>query len=96
MTPQCKKELAMLRITKTSSPEGRALFRLEGRLTVPEIPILKESLAGRAPSETALDLSQLRWIDDPATACLEKLIAAGAFVVACSPFVARVLAERPR
>lgn len=84
----------MLRITKTGSAEGRTLFRLEGRLTVPEIPILKESLAGRAPSETELDLSQLRWIDEAATAWLENLISAGAFLVACSPFVARVLTER--
>jgi ABC-type transporter Mla MlaB component len=86
----------MLRITKTGTPDGRARFHLEGRLTAPELPLLRASLAGRAPSELAFDLSELRWIDAPAVATLADLIKAGAWLVACSPFIEQLLGEAPR
>lgn len=86
----------MLRITRTSTPEGRAVFHLEGRLTLPELPVLNASLAGCAPSELALDLSELRWIDAGALATLGDLISGGAWLVACSPFIGQLLSSEPR
>jgi ABC-type transporter Mla MlaB component len=86
----------MLRITKIEAPDGRAVFHLEGRLTLPELPILNASLAGCPPGELALDLSQLRWIDASAVATLGDLIHAGAWLIACSPFIEQLLSGEAR
>ncbi len=86
----------MLRITKLEAPDGRVVFHLEGRLTLPELPILNASLAGCTPAELALDLSRLRWIAASAVATLSDLIHAGAWLVACSPFIEQLLSSEAR
>lgn len=86
----------MLRITRLGESNGHTLFHLEGRLDAGQLALLDESLVGRSPGEVALDLSDLRWVDGPAAEWLEKLIAAGASLAACSPFIERLLAEKAR
>jgi len=83
----------MLRITHTESAEGITRLHLEGRLAEGDLALVKTSLSEYAPSEIALDLSELRWLDGPARAWLIDLIAAGAKVSACSPFIERLLSH---
>jgi hypothetical protein len=82
----------MLRITRTESAEGMRLH-LEGRLAEADLAVMKASLSAHAPKEITLDLSELRWLDGPARAWLSGLIAAGAQLAGCSPFIERLLSR---
>ena len=84
----------MLRITRGAAADGALSLRLEGRLAARDLPALASALAAHAPCAIALDLSELRALDNPARAWLEALIASGAQVSAATPFLARLLAAR--
>jgi len=83
----------MLRVTRTESAGGLTRLRLEGRLAEADLTVMRASLAAHAPKEITLDLSELRWLDGPARDWLSGLIAGGAQVVACSPFIERLLSR---
>jgi len=82
----------MLRITRTDSG-GITRLHLEGRLGEADLAVMKASLSAHAPKEITLDLSELRWLDGPARDWLSGLIAAGAQLAACSPFIERLLSH---
>jgi hypothetical protein len=82
----------MLRVTHNEVSGGVVLLRLEGRLGGSDLPLVARALAAREPREIALDLSELRGLDEAARAWLSQLIASGAQVAAATPFLARLLA----
>ncbi|MBM4383076.1 MAG: hypothetical protein FJ091_06860 [Deltaproteobacteria bacterium] len=84
----------MLRITRCAGADGALSLRLEGRLAASDLPALASAVATHAPRAVALDLSELRALDNPARAWLEALIASGARVTAATPFIARLLGAR--
>jgi hypothetical protein len=84
----------MLRITSTRMGSRRAL-RLEGRLRKANLPSLDHALIdGTADAEVTLDLEGLSWIDEAAAVRLRTLLARGAHLERCSPFVAELLLRR--
>ena len=85
----------MLRITSALQTKVPTLM-LEGSLTAAELPLLEASIRGARAAEVVLDLSGLRWIDEVSTARLQELRSAGAWLTACSPFIARLLAKEAR
>ncbi len=84
-----------LRITSRSNEDGLVVLGLEGRFTAVDLPVFEACLAGRAAAEIALDLSELRWLDSAAIERLDRLLGAGARLLAISPFVDRLLARAP-
>lgn len=82
-----------LRITSGPAEAGRIVLRLEGRFTGSDLPILDSCVAGRAPEDIALDLSELHWIDPAAAGRLDSLVASGAGLIATSAFVECLLAR---
>ena len=84
----------MLRITRSEGAEGTTRLHLEGRLGAAEIALVESALRARDPREVALDLSELRAVDAPARAWLERLIARGAQISASTPFLQRLLETR--
>lgn len=86
----------MLRITTSPGKSRRTAFRLEGRLTSAELDVLDACIGARRPARIALDLGELRWVDAAGLARLSALIAAGARVAACSPYVDQLLTEELR
>ena len=82
------------RITLVATEEG-TLVRVAGRLDAESLRTLEKSCRG-ARLPLTLDLEGMRWIDDPATACLKQLIADGARVIHASPYVALRLHGQPQ
>ncbi|HEY8122610.1 MAG TPA: hypothetical protein VII78_14905, partial [Myxococcota bacterium] len=75
---------------------GTRVLRLEGSLTATEIPLLEASLVQTNGVELVLDLSGVRWIDVHAASRLHALRAEGVALIACSPFLERLLGDDRR
>ena len=86
----------MLRITRINGEEASPLLRLEGRLTRAELGVLDEFLAAQSLSGARLDLAALRFADAAGVARLRSLLARGAVIAACSPFIDHLLSEASR
>lgn len=86
----------MLRITRIPRPDAPTL-RLEGKLLGPWVDEVRRTCrdgeAGAGPGRplTRLDLSDLTYTDADGIALLRELVAGGAEIAACSPFVADLL-----
>ena len=86
----------MLRITVERSADGRATIRLEGRFAATDLGVFEDCVARLRGEAFALDLAELRWMDPQVVERLSQRIAAGARVVASSPFLERLLGPRER
>lgn len=88
----------MLRITRTTTPPGTLLLKLEGKLladwvgeVLAQIPSPDGALAN-----LHLDLLQLSFVDAAGQSLLQSLLARGATVANCSPYLSQLLhVEKP-
>lgn len=92
----------MLRITIEEKP-GRAVFRLEGKLTGEWVDELERcwlsSKARAGLMRSRIDLTGVSFVDEKGQALLERLVVQGAELVAHSPLmiaVARTLTSRAK
>jgi ABC-type transporter Mla MlaB component len=86
----------MLRITRINGDDASPLLRLEGRLTRAELAVLEDFLAAHGVAGARLDLAALRFADAAGVARLRSLVADGALIAACSPFIDHLLSETTR
>lgn len=87
----------MLRITCTSSSEASATVKVEGSVSdrwVDELARVTMAALGRMP-KVLLDMSDVTFIDLRGVALLQSLQRRGVEVIACSAFVATLLAGGP-
>jgi anti-anti-sigma regulatory factor len=85
----------VLRISRID--EGRSLcLKVEGRLSGDGVALLEGELAeaARTTAELSLDLSAVDFASLPATEMLRAATARGVRVVACSPFLSKLLMVR--
>lgn len=83
----------MLKITQIADDSGPTTLRVEGRLVGPWVPVLHrecERLLGNG-GPLVLDLSELRFLDEPAIALLRSLARHRVTLARPLPYVAEAL-----
>lgn len=83
----------MLRITRVEVTPTTIHLRLEGRIVGEWVRLLEEELAtsGACTQHFILDLAGVGFANDAALAILERALARGARLAACSPLIAALL-----
>lgn len=83
----------MLRITQLPAAEPAKSLRLEGKLVGPWLDELRQACQASLDSQSglSLDLSDVNFVDRAGAKYLRTLLAQGAQVTNCTPFVAELL-----
>lgn len=83
----------MLRISRIDQKSAGLCLKVEGRLSGEWVALLEGELAAasRATRSLSLDLAAVDFASLPATEMLRAATARGVRVVACSPFLAKLL-----
>lgn len=83
----------MLRISRVDQPPEGVCLKVEGRLSGDWVALLESELAeaGRTTISLSLDLAAVDFASVAATEMLRAAAASGVRIVACSPFLAKLL-----
>jgi hypothetical protein len=87
----------VLRISRIDQDDGGVCLKVEGRLSGDWVALLEGELAEalRTTGSLSLDLAAVDFATLPATEMLRAATARGVRVVACSPFLAKLLVTHP-